>query len=205
MRYSFTYIMFNDTHTTSATTIVPTHKNSWPVSSDLRGRLGFSGRWAGRRDVVIECGAQNNPRVIDVGDDHEAPLLDDGQRGSTALHHVQAAAAPELVVHNDTCGHVGLFLKVELAVTKFLLVVDEQPQRECLMLMLFVRGFQVRNMYSCLALVYKNGSQVRSMEKILRRINVTHAKKEFKLKTLIKQKKLHARLFFKYYSLHPKI
>ena len=29
-------------------------------------------------------------------------------------------------------------------------------------------------------------------------------KKEFKLKTLFKQKKLHARLFFKYYSLHPK-
>jgi hypothetical protein len=42
------------------------------------------------------------------------------------------------------------------------------------------------------------------MEKILRTINVTHAKKEFKLKTLFKQKKLHARLFFKYYSLHPK-
>jgi hypothetical protein len=40
--------------------------------------------------------------------------------------------------------------------------------------------------------------------KILRRINVTHAKK-FKLKTLFKQKKMHARLFFKYYSLHPKI
>jgi hypothetical protein len=56
-----------------------------------------------------------------------------------------------------------------------------------------------------LALVYKNDSQVRSMEKILRRINVTHAKKEFKLKTLFKQKKLHARLFFKYYFLHPKI
>jgi hypothetical protein len=37
------------------------------------------------------------------------------------------------------------------------------------------------------------------MEKILRRINVTHAKKEFKLKTLFKQKKLHERLFFKYY------
>jgi hypothetical protein len=54
-------------------------------------------------------------------------------------------------------------------------------------------------------LVYKNDSQVRSMEKILRRINVTHAKKEFKLKTLFKQKKLHARLFFKYYSLHQKI
>jgi hypothetical protein len=42
------------------------------------------------------------------------------------------------------------------------------------------------------------------MEKILRRINVTHAKKEFKLKTLFKQKKLYARLFFKYYSLHQK-
>jgi hypothetical protein len=59
-------------------------------------------------------------------------------------------------------------------------------------------------MNSCLALVYKNDSQVRSMEKILRRINVTHAKKN-KLKTLFKQKKLHTRLFFKYYSLHPKI
>jgi hypothetical protein len=43
------------------------------------------------------------------------------------------------------------------------------------------------------------------LEKILRRINITRAKKEFKLKTLFKQKKLHARLFFKYYSLHPKI
>jgi hypothetical protein len=43
------------------------------------------------------------------------------------------------------------------------------------------------------------------MEKILWRINVTHAKNEFKLKTISKQKKLHARLFFKYYSLHPKI
>jgi hypothetical protein len=41
--------------------------------------------------------------------------------------------------------------------------------------------------------------------KILWRINVTHAKKEFKLKILFKQNKLHARLFFKYYSLHPKI
>jgi hypothetical protein len=26
-----------------ATTIVPAHKNSWPISSDLRGRLSF--RW----------------------------------------------------------------------------------------------------------------------------------------------------------------
>jgi hypothetical protein len=32
-------------------------------------------------------------------------------------------------------------------------------------------------MDSSLALVYENDSQVRSMEKILRRINVTHIKK----------------------------
>jgi hypothetical protein len=31
------------TLTTSATVVVPAHKNSWSVSSDLRGRLGF--RW----------------------------------------------------------------------------------------------------------------------------------------------------------------
>jgi hypothetical protein len=60
-------------------------------------------------------------------------------------------------------------------------------------------------MDSLLALVYENDSQVRSMEKLLWRINATHAKKEFKLKTLFKQTKLHARLFFKYYSLHLKI
>jgi hypothetical protein len=62
---------------------------------------------------------------------------------------VQAAAALELVVHNGTCDHVGLFLKAELAVTKFLLVIVERPQHECLLLMVFVRGFQVRNMDSC--------------------------------------------------------
>jgi hypothetical protein len=61
-------------------------------------------------------------------------------------------------------------------------------------------------MDSSLLLVYENDSQVRSMEKTLWRINATYAKKkEFKLKTLFKQKKLHARLFFKYYSFHPKI
>jgi hypothetical protein len=43
MRYSSAYIMFEDTHTTSATTVVLAYKNSWLVSSDLRGRLGF--RW----------------------------------------------------------------------------------------------------------------------------------------------------------------
>jgi hypothetical protein len=42
MRYSSTYIIFEDTHTTSATTIVPVHKNSWSVSSDLRDSLGFN-------------------------------------------------------------------------------------------------------------------------------------------------------------------
>jgi hypothetical protein len=30
-------------------------------------------------------------------------------------------------------------------------------------------------------------------------------KKDFKFKTLFKQKKLQARFFFKHYSLHPKI
>jgi hypothetical protein len=39
-------------------------------------------------------------------------------------------------------------------------------------------------MDSSLALVYENDLQVRSMEKILQRINVTHIKKEFKLKIL---------------------
>jgi hypothetical protein len=39
MRYSSTYIMFEDTHTTSGTTVVRAHKNLWPVSSDLHGRL----------------------------------------------------------------------------------------------------------------------------------------------------------------------
>jgi hypothetical protein len=53
-------------------------------------------------------------------------------------------------------GHVGLLPEVELAVVKFLLVVDERHQRERLVLVVFVRGFQVRNMDSSLALVYEN-------------------------------------------------
>jgi hypothetical protein len=52
--------------------------------------------------------------------------------------------------------HVGLLIEVELAVTKFLLVVDERRQRERLVLVVFVWGFQVRNMDSSLALVYEN-------------------------------------------------
>jgi hypothetical protein len=100
----------------------------------------------------------------------------------SALDHVQATAAPELAEHSDTCDQVRLISEVELAVAK-LLIVDERRQRERLMPVVFVWGFEVRNMNSSLALVYENDSQVRSIEKILRRINVTHIKKEFKLKT----------------------
>jgi cation diffusion facilitator CzcD-associated flavoprotein CzcO len=115
------------------------------------------GRWSGRRDdVVVECGAQNNPRVTDIGDDHEVPLLDGRQRGAAALDHVQAAAASELVVHS---GHIGLLPEVELAVTKLLLLVDERRQRERLLPVVFVWGFQVRNMDSSLALVFENDSK----------------------------------------------
>jgi hypothetical protein len=101
------------------------------------------GRWAGRRDdVVVGCGVQNNPRVIDVGDNHEAPLLNDGQRGAAALDHVQVVASRELVIHSGVYDHVGLLLEVELTVVKLLLVIDERRQRECLLLMVFARGFK---------------------------------------------------------------
>jgi hypothetical protein len=53
-------------------------------------------------------------------------------------------------------GHIGLLPEVELAVAKFLLVVDEQCQHERLVLVVFVQYFQVRNMDSSLALVYEN-------------------------------------------------
>jgi hypothetical protein len=53
-------------------------------------------------------------------------------------------------------GHIGLLPEVELAVAKFLLVVDERRQHERLVLVVFVRGFQVRNMDSSLTLVYEN-------------------------------------------------
>jgi hypothetical protein len=55
--------------------------------------------------------------------------------------------------------------EVELGVAKVLLIIDERLQRECLLLVVFVQGFQVRNIDSFLALVYENDSQVRSMEK----------------------------------------
>jgi hypothetical protein len=70
------------------------------------------------------------------------PLLNDGQRGAAALDRVQAAALRELVVHNGACDHVGLFLEVELTVAKLFLVIDERRKRECLLLMVFVRGFK---------------------------------------------------------------
>jgi hypothetical protein len=114
-------------------------------------------------------------------------------------------AASELVIYSGACDHVELLPEAELVVAKLLLVVDERRQRERLLLVVFVQGFQVTNMDSSLVLVYENDSQVRSIEKILCIINATHAKKEFNLKTLFKQKKLHVRLFFKYYSLHSKI
>jgi hypothetical protein len=85
-------------------------------------------------------------------------------------------ATPELAVYIGACGHIGLLPEVELVVAK-LLVVDKRRQRERLRLVVFVRGFQVRNMNSSLVLVYENDSQVRSMKKILRRINVTHARR----------------------------
>jgi hypothetical protein len=39
-------------------------------------------------------------RVVDIGDDHEVPMFDDGQRGVAALDRVQAVAAPELAIHS---------------------------------------------------------------------------------------------------------
>jgi hypothetical protein len=85
-------------------------------------------------------------------------MLDDGQRGAAALDRVQVAATSELVIHNGSCGHVGLLPEVELAVVKLLLIVDEQRQRERLLLVVFVQGFQAKNMDSSLALVYENDS-----------------------------------------------
>jgi hypothetical protein len=104
--------------------------------------------------------------------------------GAAALDHVQAAAALELAKHgaaaldSGVCDHVGLLPKVELAVAKLLLVIDERRQRERLLLVVFVRGFQVRNMDSSLALVYENDSQVRSMGKNITENKFHTCKKE---------------------------
>jgi hypothetical protein len=74
-------------------------------------------------------------------------------------------AASELAEHSDTCGHIVLLPEVELAVAKLLFVVDERRQRERFLPVVFVWGFQVRNMDSSLGLVYENDSHVGSMEK----------------------------------------
>jgi hypothetical protein len=67
------------------------------------------GWWVGLcDDAVVGCGAQNNPRVAGIGNDHEVPLFEDGHRGAAALDRVQATTAPELAEHSDTCGHVVL-------------------------------------------------------------------------------------------------
>ena len=42
-------------------------------------------------------------------------------------------------------GHVGLLPEVELIVVNLLLVVDERRQRECLLLMVFVRGLSKKH------------------------------------------------------------
>jgi hypothetical protein len=47
------------------------------------------------------------------------PLLDDGQHGAATLDRVQAAAASELVIHNGSCGHIGLLPEVELQSSSF--------------------------------------------------------------------------------------
>jgi hypothetical protein len=71
------------------------------------------------------------------------------------LDRVQAAVAPELAEHNGACDHVEMLSEVELAVAKLRLIVDERRQCERLLPVVFVRGFQVRNMDSSLALVYE--------------------------------------------------
>jgi hypothetical protein len=96
----------------------------------------------------------------------ESPALATTMRSPyLKMDRVQAAAAPELTEHSDTCDHVVLLPEVELAVAKLLFVVDERRQRERLLPVVFVRGFHVRNMDLSLALVYENDSQVRAMEK----------------------------------------
>ncbi len=72
-------------------------------------------------------------------------------------------------------GHVGLLSEVEPAVVKLLLVVDERRQRERLLPVVFVRGFQVRNMdvderrqrERLLPVVFVRDFQVRNMDSSL--------------------------------------
>lgn len=116
-------------------------KNAWP-GPRARGQqrltwqvgLEVDGELDGSYGAVVGRGAQDGPGVADVGDDHEVPLLDDGQRGAAALDGVEAAVASELVVDGGARGHVGLLPEVQLAVAELLLAaVDERRQRERLL------------------------------------------------------------------------
>jgi hypothetical protein len=74
-------------HTSYSRTLTQHQQRPSSQRTRIHGRSveTYVAGWAsgGRRDgVVVECGAQNNPRVTDVGDDHEVPLLDYGQRSS---------------------------------------------------------------------------------------------------------------------------
>jgi heme/copper-type cytochrome/quinol oxidase subunit 4 len=108
-----------------------------PVS----GRLAFPPSRSASRSTHLGWGTRRHS-LVGSGTPRSRNADNDGQRGAAALYRVQVAIAMELVVHSGTCGHVGLFLEVELTVVKFLLVVDERSQRECLLLMVFVWGFQ---------------------------------------------------------------
>jgi hypothetical protein len=158
MRYSFTYILFEDTHTTSATAVVPAHNNSWLISSDLRGRLGF--RWmmswtAWWRRRQMRCPKQPESRQR-----WRRPwdlLLDNGQRGAAALDHIQMAAAPKLAVHSSmrprrTASRGRTDSRQTSSRCRW-----ATPMRAPLGSGV-CSGFQVRNMDLSLALVYENDS-----------------------------------------------
>jgi hypothetical protein len=125
------------------------------VDNELDGVIAAS------LDAVLRT-ARESPTLATT---MRSPLLDDGQRGATALDRVQTVAAPELVVHSGACVHIRLLPEVELAVAKLLLIIDERRQLERLLLVVFVQGFQVRNIDSFLTLVYENDSQVKSIGK----------------------------------------
>jgi hypothetical protein len=63
----------------------------------------------------------------------------------SAVQLLWTASKRRLVVYSGACNHIGLLLEVELTVAKLLLVIDERRQRECLLLMVFVRGLSKKN------------------------------------------------------------
>jgi hypothetical protein len=157
MCYSSTYILFEDTHTTATMAVILAHKNSWSVSSDLRGRLGFrwmmswTAWWCRHR---LRCPEQPESRR------HwrrpwGPPVWRWTARCSRSRPRPSGGCAGACRTQRRM-GHVGLLPEVELAVAKLLLVIDERRQRERLVLVMFIRGLQVRNMDSSFALVYEN-------------------------------------------------